>query len=229
MHEFNGREYPMAPGSCHAIVAEDWHRLWPVNCPQIIIHNFAFDPSLLTDTLKPEGAWFGDVPERISIQFTHGQMNMIDSLYQMFCEAEGDLISTQAILHTFKTLILTQKETPNSGPPWIGSLRIQMMDHANLQQGLNAMVDLSGKSKEHLCRQWKKAFNETPTQFINQQRLQHAKRLLLTTDMTTSEIAYEVGFGDISHFYRLFNKQYGQPPSQFARNYASQHFSTVVF
>lgn len=46
-------------------------------------------------------------------------------------------------------------------------------------------------------------------EYIRNQRIQHAQRLLKETDIPITEIAYAVGFSDYNHFSRIFKKQTG--------------------
>lgn len=47
--------------------------------------------------------------------------------------------------------------------------------------------------------------------------MQRAAFLLLHSDLTVSEIADQLGFTDRTHFYRLFNKEFGETPKQFRK------------
>jgi AraC-like DNA-binding protein len=56
----------------------------------------------------------------------------------------------------------------------------------------------------------------TFSRFLLDQRLAHAHRMLsnpLLAERTISTIAYEAGFGDLSHFNRAFRRRYGETPS----------------
>ena len=53
--------------------------------------------------------------------------------------------------------------------------------------------------------------------FIRDKRLQKAKHLLKTTDMTVSEISNAVGFSDYNYFLRVFKNIYGISPKQFSK------------
>ena len=55
--------------------------------------------------------------------------------------------------------------------------------------------------------------NRTPPQFIRSIRLQKAFELLKTTDLTVSEVAYDVGFSDPNYFSRTFLEEFGTRPS----------------
>lgn len=50
---------------------------------------------------------------------------------------------------------------------------------------------------------------------INEIRINESKRLLQESDMTVNEVADTVGFGNISHFYRVFKSELDMSPSQF--------------
>lgn len=57
----------------------------------------------------------------------------------------------------------------------------------------------------------------SPSLFIRAIRLQYAEDMLLSTDNTIAEIAYEVGFNDPKYFSRVFGEAYGMSPSKFRR------------
>jgi len=47
---------------------------------------------------------------------------------------------------------------------------------------------------------------------LNRLRLQEARRLLLETDLQVSEIAFKVGYGNVSHFNRVFRERFETAP-----------------
>jgi len=59
--------------------------------------------------------------------------------------------------------------------------------------------------------------NTSPLQIIHDRIIIEVKRLLIYTDKTTKEIAYEVGFEDASHLSRLFKKHTTLSPSNFRK------------
>ncbi len=69
-------------------------------------------------------------------------------------------------------------------------------------------------SRAQLHRKLTALTGKSTTHFIRSIRLQSAKELLTTTDLTIAEIAYEVGFKDPNYFTRTFTEEFGQSPSE---------------
>jgi len=64
-----------------------------------------------------------------------------------------------------------------------------------------------------------KAINDKPTSVIIQDRiLSESKRLLEQTDWNVSEIAYALGFTEVTHFNNFFKKAMNMNPSQFRKS-----------
>lgn len=79
---------------------------------------------------------------------------------------------------------------------------------------LEHFARLTGRSLATFNRDFRKVFNCPPYQWIKQQRLLLAKRLLTFTPKIPSAVYLEVGFEDLAHFSRSFKKQFGINPSE---------------
>jgi transcriptional regulator GlxA family with amidase domain len=77
----------------------------------------------------------------------------------------------------------------------------------------NALCKAMSLSRTQLFRRLKSLIKQAPANHIKFMRLQKAKELLETTDCTVSEIAFKTGFQAVSHFSKIFKKQYGILPS----------------
>lgn len=100
-------------------------------------------------------------------------------------------------------------------PAWLEQLNIEMQKKENFTAGLPAMLELSGKSQEHLCRVFKKHLHQTPSNYINDLRLNYAANLLTNTDESIISISLSSGFENLSHFYHQFKKKFNMPPLKF--------------
>ncbi|MFC3120698.1 AraC family transcriptional regulator [Agaribacter flavus] len=64
-----------------------------------------------------------------------------------------------------------------------------------------------------LERRFKKHLSKTPKQFINEYRLEKARRLLIESSLPIAEVAEDCGFHDHSYFSKQFAKMFGMLPS----------------
>lgn len=76
-------------------------------------------------------------------------------------------------------------------------------------------------SYSNLTRLIKKHTGCTITQYVNNVKLQYAKELLRTTEMTTLMIAQEIHFESLSHFNHLFKKEFQMTPTEFRKHSAA--------
>jgi AraC-like DNA-binding protein len=82
---------------------------------------------------------------------------------------------------------------------------------------LNDIAAVACLSPNHLLRAFKQAFGQTLHQFVIEERLRHAQRLLLTTDRPVTEICLAVGFESPGSFSWLFKRKFGRSPQAFRR------------
>lgn len=80
---------------------------------------------------------------------------------------------------------------------------------------IDQLAKLSNLSLSSFKRSFKKDYNNSPTNYINERRLEKAKELLTLTKLSIGEIAFEVGFRDSLYFTRLFKNKIGIPPSKY--------------
>lgn len=78
---------------------------------------------------------------------------------------------------------------------------------------------LSGRSLSAFKRDFESYFKDSPAHYIKEQKLIKAAMLLCTSEASISEICYQIGFNDISHFSKLFKSKYGHTPSQYKNTF----------
>ena len=80
---------------------------------------------------------------------------------------------------------------------------------------LDDAADQAGVSPFHFLRQFSRVLGVTPHQYLVRSRLRHAARLLASEEIPVTDIAYDVGFGDLSNFVRTFHRAAGVSPRSF--------------
>jgi transcriptional regulator GlxA family with amidase domain len=73
-------------------------------------------------------------------------------------------------------------------------------------------------SPYHFLRVYKRAYGETPHEFLTRLRIERAKRLLAKGSHNVTEACFEVGFSSLGSFSNLFAYRVGLPPSEYRRH-----------
>lgn len=89
--------------------------------------------------------------------------------------------------------------------------------HAQEEIDLTQAGREAGLSAFHFLRLFSKVVGVTPHQYLIRARLRRAAKLLAEADLPVTEIAFEVGFGDLSNFVRSFHRAAGHSPRDFRR------------
>ena len=87
--------------------------------------------------------------------------------------------------------------------------------HSHGQIDLEDAADQAGISPFHFLRLFRHVLGVTPHQYLVRSRLRHAARRLADDDSPITDIAYDVGFADLSNFVRTFHRAAGASPMRF--------------
>lgn len=93
------------------------------------------------------------------------------------------------------------------------ALRIDACAHESID--LDGAANDAGLSAFHFLRVFSSVLGVTPHQYLIRSRLRRAARLLADEARSISDIAFEVGFGDLSNFVRTFGRAAGVSPRRF--------------
>lgn len=102
--------------------------------------------------------------------------------------------------------------------PWqVKRLKTHIEANIETPLRLEDAAGLARVSRSHFSRAFKKTFGEPYSRYVMTVRLERARRLLIGTNQSISEIALACGLSDQSHLTRLFHRRYGAPPHAWRR------------
>lgn len=131
---------------------------------------------------------------------------------QLYVES---LANTLAV-HLLRHYAFDVKAEPNVGQALPArKLRrvVEYIDaHLDERLTLEQMAQLTGYSAFHFSRLFKQATQRSPHQYVLEQRVQRAKKLLKASQAPAADIAFEVGFSSQSHLVTAFRKVVGVTP-----------------
>ncbi len=88
---------------------------------------------------------------------------------------------------------------------------------------LEQLSRAAGMSPKYFCRFFQEMTHKSPIDYLNYYRVERACYQLLNTDASITDIAYNVGFNDLSYFIKAFKKYKGITPAKYRKlNYISE-------
>ena len=127
----------------------------------------------------------------------------------------------------FDRLSFTQEE--NTNHPDEDILQAQLWMQNNLSKStvtIDQLATLLGMSQRNFTRRFRQATNTTPLKYLQSKRLSEAKDLLQNSNLSISEIAYRVGYIDVSYFTKLFKRYSALTPKQYRIQVRAKLFSS---
>jgi AraC-like DNA-binding protein len=88
-------------------------------------------------------------------------------------------------------------------------------EHYRETISLEEMADLIHMTVPSFCRYFKKFTHKTFVQFVNEYRMVHASKLLSENELSVTEVCFESGFNNFSHFNKSFKNFTGMNPSEY--------------
>ena len=106
-------------------------------------------------------------------------------------------------------------------PPARHLLRAKDLVDARYREPLDvaALARAARLSPAHFSREFRRAFGETPHQYLLTRRLERAAALLRTTDRSVADICFSVGLQSVGSFTTSFGRTYGMSPTAYRAAY----------
>lgn len=121
-------------------------------------------------------------------------------------------------IDSLKITKLKSKEVPEST---LKTILNYINNNYNRQINLNIVAEFVHLNPQYLSRYFKQKIGMTFTQYITNLRIENAKKLLVNTDKSITQIAMEVGYVDVAYFSKVFFKNEKKSPYKFKMNYCS--------
>ncbi len=103
--------------------------------------------------------------------------------------------------------------------------QIWLQDNHAKEVNLAELSKQFGMSTRTFNRRFKSATDSTPLQYLQKIRMETAKDLVKTTNLTINEVMFKVGYHDVAHFNALFKKHNGTTAGQYRTTVRAKLFS----
>ena len=173
------------------------------------------------------GFLFYGAKDPLFLHLNNDEQRKFDALLMVFEDefSTHDTIQGEMLRMLLKRLIikLTRLAKEQFTDPSLTQHELDLVRQFNLLvennyrtlHAVSQYADLLNKSPKTLANLFALYNQQSPLSVIHERVALEARRLLIYTDKSTKEIAYELGFDEVAHFSRFFKKQTGVPPSEF--------------
>lgn len=117
------------------------------------------------------------------------------------------------------TEIATQISEQNSSASMIHTLTTYIKEHLGDDLSRSELTQVVHLHPDYLSSVFHQKMGISLSEYVNQERLNQARNLLLTTDLPVSEVAIQSGFPNISYFSKLFREKEGLTPLQYRKRH----------
>ena len=187
------------------------HRYWLIiSLVTLSLLLMAIDLASVTFSIPPENVLIAATTVRIGFIYL-----VLTSLFKAFEE------SVSLDIERIPTLTQRRKK-PGDG--WIVEKIEQAMTHAHAYREcatILALSELLAIPEHQLSRVINTHFETSFSDFINRYRLEEAQQRLRDEETPVTTIAYEVGFGSIPSFNRVFKEKTGMTPTAYRKRHGS--------
>ena len=218
--KYRGNEYEINKGQCFCIncmehhiywtpKGEDWEFLWVhINGNGTLGYYKEFDSSGF-NILNGHN---DNIPDLI------WKMIEINKIKNVTTE-----IITSNLIHNLITELLILNRTGNDGnvfvPDFIRNIASKIEHHFKEPLTLELFEKEFHRSKYHISKEFKKYIGVTVNEYIIISRISYAKELLKYSDISVSEITFEIGMNNVTHFINLFKARENITPLTYRKKW----------
>ena len=230
-HEIDFNTYPIKPGSVFVMNPGQMHN-WKFSDDidgYVFFHSRQFYDEGFTKESIQDYPFFSSLHNPPLVQLKKSSLPNMKLLFEEIVSEykSGEFLRFEK-LHALMTLVyieLTRQYELVKVPENENYLaRVRMLEE---------LIDMNFKTKKypyeyaalmnisekHLNRMSKSCLNKTTSDLIAERIILEAKRILIHSKLSVSEVAFELGYEDNSYFSRFFKKQTGETPVEFMKQY----------
>ncbi|HRG56028.1 MAG TPA: AraC family transcriptional regulator [Lacunisphaera sp.] len=227
-HRWNGQAQALRAGALHLIRPSDCHRVMGSDHAPMRIVNVAFRSAawrrIRARYFAAEPDWFELAAAKRVWPVDARALALLNHWSERLAAGHRPAAGLDGFLMDLPQLRPAGAQAPAGPlPDWLARMQRQLARPEAFAGGTPALARAAGRSPSHLARAVRHWFGRTPTDLLNEARLDYSARELLGTNRPIIDIMLDCGLNNLSHFYSLFRHRHGMSP----RRYRLQARSTV--
>jgi AraC family transcriptional regulator, dual regulator of chb operon len=220
-HWINRDKRPLRRGVTVFVRPADAHAFSRTGSVPLVFHNMAFQRSAWDQLRKRYGLddLFGTGNAGPREATLSGQAwNEVQLASTDLRTGRRDLLALDRMLLTLAGRAGSTtgpRPTGPAMPTWLARALDTIASPEHFVDGTRGLAALAGRSPEHVSRAVKRYLGKTPTDVVNDAKLQIAVDRLTSSDDNVLDVALDSGFVNLSHFYKVFAARFGTTPREY--------------
>ena len=208
----NGTVYPLGPDSVYFLTPIDFHAVTPQGEMEIV--NISFDETLLSPQLR---LLFMNRRDNFIFTDRSGALRHTVALLQQEQDRHDEYseICRRDLLEVLLYTVAREKGREHTGSMQVHKSMQYLFRHFREDISLETVAAQSGYTPNYFSHLFHEITGEKFVDFLGNLRLNYCKMLLLSTDLSVSEVAEKSGFGSASAMYRRLYKITGLSPTAY--------------
>ena len=213
----NGKNKQLKTGVLYLLRPSDFHEYFPSSPLEIITltFNFTLLPHFLSDYIAFQGSSFFMELDNPSFKAFLSLLSILQKEYDGDAPFKDYYLKNiiSCLLISLFRLSTEQKLEPQSDDifPALNYLHLNFAESPDL----TTVAKIVHLNPSYFSTLFKKKTNKTYTEYLNDLKITHAKRLLKINDLSILDIGMSCGFNSQSNFSRVFHNYVGMSPTEY--------------
>ncbi|MGL4345070.1 MAG: helix-turn-helix domain-containing protein [Cellulosilyticaceae bacterium] len=222
VHYYNDKVYILKKGMGHFMAPDTFHKLAVGEGIAVSrLRNIAIHKTYFEEIVVPLGDTIGQAlwePVVLRQEEFEQFQYKTDKIIRYYEERISAYV-VESIMMDLLVHMVYERESHKEEPKWLIEA-CKTLEREQFVGGLTRLLELCGKTQEHVTRTFVRYYQLTPTGYINDQKLAWSCGLLVTTKQPIIDIAYTCGFNTIAYYNKLFKAKYQCSPTQYRQRHA---------
>lgn len=214
----NGREYEIKKGCAYLLSPSDFHE---IKTDGLSVLNIGFREKMLSDTFlnmamsqKLSGVFYFSDAEFDEIKSMY---DVIEAEYENNRKYKNEFL--KSMLECFIIMFLRKAKNVSDIKEdcYIQKAILYLQLHFKENPSLGETAKAVGFNTNYFSKKFKEYTKKNYSEYLTQMRLDYAKKLLLSSRLSVTEICFASGFASLSNFMRVFKENEGVTPKRYKR------------
>jgi len=218
----NGTRYEMTPGYIYLLNPTDFHSM---ETDGATVYNIMFSEEMLDKGVLER---ILSIKENIIFKLDNREMQNIEflisrMLYEFVHYTDYSNTIIQNLMECLFIMIIrkcdfNEKDNSDTEHDSIKNAVLHLHSHFRENPTLTQLSEAAGLNKNYFSSLFHSATGKTYKEYISTLKLDHAKKLILTSNIPVKEVCYASGFQSLTNFLRVFKEMYGVSPSEMRKH-----------